>query len=308
VALERSGLGNGVLNPFEVLVEKGNAKAVARAMARVDGVQGAVAPTGSSWHRTGTSLVSVFPVTDASSARGRAIVDHVRAAGRAQGGDVLVGGASPLNADFIDAIYGNFPLMIVLIGVATFLLLARAFRSLILPLKAILLNVLSVGAAWGVMVLIWQYGYGSQTIWGIQSTGSITLFIPLIVFAFLFGLSMDYEVFILARMREEYDATGSTNGAVVTGIGRTGRLVTSAAMILFFAFVALSASPGTDAKVIGTGLGAGILIDATVVRMLLVPALVSLLGRWNWWLPTFPARMLRVEPSIAPVEVEEMAA
>jgi RND superfamily putative drug exporter len=111
-------------------------------------------------------------------------------------------------------------------------------------------------------------------------------------------------------MREEYDATGSTDGAVVTGIGRTGRLVTSAAMILFFAFVALSASPGTDAKVIGTGLGAGILIDATVVRMLLVPALVSLFGRWNWWLPAFPARMLRVEPSIAlaEAEVEEMVA
>src|SRR5947209_5228905 len=145
VALERSGIGNGVLNPFEVLVEKGNPNAVARAMARVDGVQGAVAPTASSWHRAGTSLVSVFPVTDASSARGRAIVDHVREAGRAQGGDVRVGGASPLNADFIDAIYGNFPLMIVLIGVATFLLLARAFRSLVLPLKAILPNVLSVG-------------------------------------------------------------------------------------------------------------------------------------------------------------------
>jgi RND superfamily putative drug exporter len=118
-----------------------------------------------------------------------------------------------------------------------------------------------------------------------------------LVLAIAFGLSMDYEVFILARMREEYDATGSTAQAVVTGLGRTGRLVTSAALILFFSFAALASSPGTDIKVIGTALGVGILIDATLVRALLVPALVSLLGRWNWWLPGGLARVLRVEPS-----------
>ena len=105
------------------------------------------------------------------------------------------------------------------------------------------------------------------------------------VFAFLFGLSMDYEVFILARMREEYDATGSTDAAVVRGIGRTGRLVTSAALILFLAFVSLASGPETDVKVLATGLAAGILLDATVIRALLVPAVVSLFGRWNWWLP-----------------------
>jgi RND superfamily putative drug exporter len=123
------------------------------------------------------------------------------------------------------------------------------------------------------------------------------------VFAFLFGLSMDYEVFILSRVREEYDALGSTDNAVVTGIGRTGRLVTSAALILFCAFLALTSGPGTDIKVMGTGLGAGILLDATVVRMLLVPALVSLFGRWNWWLPSLPARLLRVQPSVARKEL-----
>jgi RND superfamily putative drug exporter len=108
---------------------------------------------------------------------------------------------------------------------------------------------------------------------------------------------MDYEVFILARMREEFDATRSTRAAVVTGLGRTGRLVTSAALILFFSFAALASSPGTDIKVLGTALGVGILIDATLVRALLVPALVSLFGRWNWWLPGGLARPLRVEPS-----------
>jgi putative drug exporter of the RND superfamily len=119
------------------------------------------------------------------------------------------------------------------------------------------------------------------------------------VFAFLFGLSMDYEVFILARMREEYDATGSTDAAVIEGIGRTGRLVTSAALILFLGFVAMASAPDTSVKMIATGLGAGILIDATLIRALLVPAAVSLFGRWNWWLPAPLARVLRASPGRA---------
>src|SRR3981081_1708137 len=126
--------------------------------------------------------------------------------------------------------------------------------------------------------------------------------LPLIVFAFLFGLSMDYEVFILSRMREEYDRSGSTHTAVVQGIGRTGRLVTSAALILFLAFTAMASGPDTQVKVFATGLAAGILLDATVIRALLVPAVVSLFGRWNWWLPPGPARWLRVEPSLPAAE------
>jgi RND superfamily putative drug exporter len=118
------------------------------------------------------------------------------------------------------------------------------------------------------------------------------------VFAFLFGLSMDYEVFILSRMREEYDRTGSTRAAVIDGIGRTGRLVTSAALILFLAFMSLAAGPQTDVKILATALAAGILLDATVIRALIVPAVVSLMGSWNWWLPRWPARVLRVKPSL----------
>jgi RND superfamily putative drug exporter len=119
------------------------------------------------------------------------------------------------------------------------------------------------------------------------------------VFAFLFGLSMDYEVFILARIREEYTRTGTTDEAVVEGIGRTGRLVTSAALILFLAFVALASGPGTDLKTFASALGFGILLDATVVRSMLVPALVSMFGRWNWWMPDRFARLLRVsEPPV----------
>jgi len=127
------------------------------------------------------------------------------------------------------------------------------------------------------------------------------------VFAFLFGLSMDYEVFILSRIREEYDAPRSTNAAVIEGIGRTGRLVTSAALILFLAFAALASGPGTDLKTLATGLGIGILLDATVVRMLLVPSLVSLFGPWNWYLPRWAARPLRVPPSYPHPEPAEPA-
>jgi len=219
----------------------------------------------------------------------------------------VTGGAAAQSADFLDAVYGNFPFVIALISAFTFVLLARAFRSLILPLKAVLLNLLSVGAAWGLMVLVWQHGFGSEAIWGIGATGSINVEMPIVVFAFLFGISMDYQVFILSRMRESYDRTGSTETAVIEGIGRTGRLVTSAALILGLAFVAMSAGPGTEAKIFATALGGGILLDATLIRGVLAPAAVALLGRWNWWLPHRPARLLRVEASRMRPELDAAA-
>jgi RND superfamily putative drug exporter len=142
------------------------------------------------------------------------------------------------------------------------------------------------------MVIVWQYGYGLTQIWGIGPMGALTEFIPLLIFAFLYGVSMDYEVFLLARMREEYDRTGSTTEAIVVGIGRTGRLVTSAALILFLAFASLAASPQPEIKMFASGLGLGVLLDATLVRSLLVPAVVALMGRWNWWLPGWLARLM----------------
>ena len=298
VALEQAGIGEGALLPHEILITGDtNRDEVAAALRDVEGVHGAVAPDSPQWRRDGTSVVEAVPIPDSGSDEGGATLDGVRSAAHAVGPDVAVGGQPAANADFIDAVYGSFPLMIGLITITTFILLARAFRSLLLPAKAIVLNVLSVAAAWGVLVLVWQHGYGSEAIWGIEATGSIPSWMPLMIFAFLFGLSMDYEVFILARMREEYDRTGSTDAAVITGIGRTGRLVTSAALILFLAFVSMAASPGTDLKMFATGLGAGILLDATIIRALIVPAVISLMGRWNWWLPAWPARLLRVEPS-----------
>jgi putative drug exporter of the RND superfamily len=298
--LERSGIGSGALLPTEVLTSGTNPERVAAELRRVDGVHGAVAPQSPQWRSGGSAEVLAFSTADDSTSAGRATLDRMRDSAHAAGPDVRVGGMPAQNDDFIAAVYGNFPLMIALIGTITFLLLARAFRSLLLPLKAVLLNVASVAAAWGVLALMWQQGYGSELLWGIDATGSVPAWIPLMVFAFLFGLSMDYEVFILARMREEFDATGETRTAVVRGIGRTGRLVTSAALILFLAFVSLASGPGTDLKMFATGLAAGILLDATVIRALLVPAVVSLFGRWNWVLPRRPARLLRVEPSLPP--------
>jgi putative drug exporter of the RND superfamily len=296
--LEDSGIGEGSLLPHEILITGGTDPAqVARDLNEVEGVHGAVAPVNAEWRRDGTAVVEAIPIPDSGSEEGEATLAEVREVAHAAGPDVKVGGQPAANDDFIEAVYGSFPLMIALITITTFILLARAFRSLLLPLKAIVLNILSVAAAWGVLVLVWQHGYGSELIFGIEATGSIPSWMPLMIFAFLFGLSMDYEVFILSRMREEYDRTGSTDIAVIQGIGRTGRLVTSAALILFLAFMAMASGPGTDLKMMATGLAAGILLDATVVRALIVPAVIALMGRWNWWLPERPARWLRVEPS-----------
>jgi putative drug exporter of the RND superfamily len=299
--LEDSGIGPGPLAPFEALVRAGDPDAVAATLGRVEGVQGAAAPP--EWRRDGAALVTVIPTEDGYSREGRATLDRIRAT--ALPATVTIGSQAAQSSDFVDAVYGNFPLTIALIAALTFLLLVRAFRSLVLPLKAVLLNLLSVAAAWGVMVLVWQNGLGSEAIWGIEATRSINAEIPIVVFAFLFGVSMDYQVFIISRMREAYDRTGSTQTAVVEGIGRTGRLVTSAALILGLAFVALSASPGTEVKIFATALAAGILLDATIVRGVLVPAVVSIVGRWNWWLPHRPARALRVEAS--PIRPEPAA-
>jgi RND superfamily putative drug exporter len=308
VALEAAGIGEGALSPHEILVDgRADPERVAAAVGAVPGVHGAVAPAAPQWRRGGTALVEAIPIPDSGTGAGRDALDAVRTAAHAAGPGVRVGGESAVTAEFIDAVYGSFPLMIALIAGTTFILLARAFRSLLLPAKAILLNVLSVAAAWGVMVLVWQKGYGSELIWGIPATGSIPSWLPLMAFAFLFGLSMDYEVFVLSRMREEYDRTGSTELAVVRGIGRTGRLVTSAALILFLAFMAMGAGPGTDVKMFATAMATGILIDATVIRALIVPAVILLMGRWNWWLPHVPARLLRVEPSGPPRAVPSEA-
>ena len=294
VAIRDGGAPAGIVTPLDVLVVGGDPAAVARAARAVDGVAAAFAPDDPAWRRDGSALVSVIPAAETGDTTTADVVRNVRAAVDDLPGVVGVAGQGALVLDYVAAVYGSFPLALGLIVLVTFVQLVRAFRSVVLALKAVLLNLLSVAATFGAVVAFWQYGYGSEWLFGIAPTGSVTFWIPLVIFAFLFGLSMDYEVFIMARMREEYDDSGSTDDAVITGMSRTGRLVTSAALILFLAFVALSSAPGTDVKIFATALGMGILLDATIVRALLVPALVSLMGPANWWLPAWVARLLRI--------------
>jgi putative drug exporter of the RND superfamily len=284
--LQQAGFPVGVLSPIEVLVPAGTAPtALAAQLRAIPGVNTAFAPTGPTWQRGGTELVDVLPSAPTSSVTDRATVASVRAAVARLAPGAQVAGDGPEEADIVHAYYSRFPLIVAIVALVSLLALAFAFRSVVLPIKAVVLNLLSVGATYGALVLIWQHGYGSEAIWGIPAAGVVVDFVPLLVFAFLFGLAMDYEVFILSRIKEAHDAGLCTDDAVADGLGHTGRLVTCAAIILFLAFAALASGPVVQLKVFATGVGVGILLDATVVRALLVPALVSLLGRWNWWRP-----------------------
>jgi RND superfamily putative drug exporter len=269
------------MKPFNVLVENGgNPQAIAAKLRTVDGVAGAVAPK--EWRRGADSLVQAYPAVDGAAPQIQGIINRVN--DTLKGTDGTLGGVAAVDRDFVHAVYGNFPYVLAFVMILTLILLARAFRSIVLPIKAVILNLVSLAAAFGIVIFIFQWGHGSS-LWNITATQAITAWIPLMIFAFLFGLSMDYEVFMLTRMREAYDETGSTEKAVELGLARTGKLVTSAALILMFAFLVLSSSPGFEIKEFAIGLAAGIIFDATVIRALLVPALMTLLGGWNWWMP-----------------------
>ena len=295
VDLEARGVDSGILTTMNLIAKPGaDVDALVSAAESVDGIRMAVpTPPGAG----GVTNIVLVPERETVDNTSVAIVEDVRAATENVPGFDGIAGLGATVIDYQRAVYDIFPYVLALISLVTFVLLVRTFRSILLPLKAVLLNLASVAAVFGVATWFWQEGNGSDALFGIEGTGAMTFWLPVLIFAFLFGLSMDYEVFILARMREEYDRTGSTVYAVEHGLGRTGRLVTSAALILFFSFAALASSPGTDIKVLATALGVGILLDATLIRALLVPALVSLFGKYNWWLPAGVARVLRVEPS-----------
>ncbi len=288
--LAAAGISPGVMKPLDVLVEHGgNAQAVAAELRTVPGVVGATAPP--SWHRGSNSLVEAFPTIDGAAPGIQGIVDRVNTTLKGTNGTLT--GVAAVDRDFLHALFGNFPYVLAFVMILTLILLARAFRSIVLPIKAVLLNLVSLAAAFGIVVFVFQEGHGSS-LWNISATQSVTAWIPVMIFAFLFGLSMDYEVFMLSRMREAYDETGSTDRAIELGLARTGKLVTSAALILMFAFLVLSSSPGYEIKLFAIGLAAGIIFDATVIRALLVPALMKLLGDANWWMPHWTRRALLI--------------
>jgi RND superfamily putative drug exporter len=299
--LANANISPGAMKPFIVLVENGgNANAIAVKIRPVPGIVGAAAPA--SWRSGRDSLVEAIPAVDGAAPGIQTIINNTNSA--LANSDGTLGGVPAVDRDFVHAIYGNFPYLLAFVLILTLILLTRAFRSIVLALKAVVLNLLSLAAAFGLIVIIFQNGHGSS-LWNITATQAITAWIPLMIFAFLYGLSMDYEVFMLTRMREAYDEMGSTDQAIELGLSRTGKLVTSAALILMFAFLVLSSSPGYEIKVFAIGLAAGIIFDATVIRILLVPSLMKLFGDWNWYLPTSFARVLRVRRDQIPQAATE---
>jgi RND superfamily putative drug exporter len=221
--------------------------------------------------------------------------EYVPAAAFPPGVRVYAGGGPPGGRDFLDLTYSWFPYLVLAVLLASYVLLMRAFRSLLLPLKAIILNLLSIGAAYGLLVVVFKWGAGEWL--GLIAYDQIEGWIPVMLFAMLFGLSMDYEVFLVSRMREEWDASYDNERAVALGLAKTGRLVTAAGLIMFAAFMGFVAGSVVGLQQFGFGLAAAILIDVTIVRALLVPSVMKLFGRWNWWLPEGAARILRVPAS-----------
>ena len=279
--LRGAGFTDGTVTPIPVVIPAGtDAGQAAGKLAQAPGLTGAY-PTG--WTSPqGTTVVMAMPEVQTAGGSAGTLIQDVRAA--APSADA-VGGNEVLQADNRHQIYAWMPLILVLTSIVTFLFLARMLRSIVLPLKAVALNLLSVAATYGVVVLVWQHGFGSQLLFGLKATGAVSPLSPVLLFGFLFGLSMDYEVFLLTRMREAYDRTKSTSTAVIEGVGRTGRLITCAALILFATLIALSTASDPTVKVVASGLGAGVVIDTVLVRSLLAPALVAVLGKANWWAP-----------------------
>jgi uncharacterized membrane protein YdfJ with MMPL/SSD domain len=213
-----------------------------------------------------------------------------------EGVRVLAGGGPPQGVDFLDRSYGVFPWLVLAVLVLTYIVLMRAFRSLVLPLKAVLLNLLSVGASYGMLVVFFKWGLG-ESLAGLYQFPQVEGWIPIFLFAMLFGLSMDYEVFLVTRMRETWDEERDNVRAVSYGLERTGVIVTAAAIVMVAAFSGFVAGSVVGLQQFGLGLAVAIFLDATIVRALLVPSLMALFGRWNWWLPESVARIVRVEPS-----------
>ena len=240
-------------------------------------------------------LINLVPTTAPQDAATTELVktlrdDVIPAAIAGTALDVKVTGTAAANIDFTDFLARRTFVFFGAVLALSFLLLMVVFRSLLVPLKAVVMNVLSIGAAYGVLVAIFQWGWGADLI-GIDS-GPIEAMLPLMLFAIVFGLSMDYEVFLLSRVREEYDKTGDSAGAVADGLAATARVITAAAAIMVVVFGSFVLEDDRTSKLFGLGLALAVLLDATVVRMLLVPATMELLGDKNWWMPAWLDRII----------------
>ncbi|MGR6998009.1 MMPL family transporter [Yinghuangia aomiensis] len=296
--LVADGFGPGTNGPLVIAADPaGDSGALDRLVATVAADPGiaSVAPAHVD-RATGIATLVVFPTTSPQDKATADTIARLRS-------DVLptaighgparayVGGAAASLSDVGQRTSERLPMFVAAVLAMSFLLLMLVFRSILVPLKAVLMNLLSIGAAYGIMVAVFQWGWGGALI-GLEATVPIVSFIPMFLFAILFGLSMDYEVFLLSRVREEYLRTGDNRTAIVEGVSGTARIITSAALIMVAVFLSFAVAEDPSIKMFGLGLATAIFIDATVVRMVLVPATMTLLGRTNWWLPKWLDRTL----------------
>jgi RND superfamily putative drug exporter len=287
--LVAQGFGPGSNGPVVVAVDTAGDPTVIDPLVKALRADPGIASVSVPEMHAGVAVIGVIPTTGPQDAATHATVERLRA-------EVLpsvlagspahahVGGQTANFADVGARVNQRLPVLIAAVLAMSFVLLMLVFRSVLVPLKAVVLNLLSIGAAYGVMVMVFQWGWAGGLI-GLESTVPIVSFIPMFMFAILFGLSMDYEVFLLSRVREEYVATRNNQTSIVNGISSTGRVITSAALIMVSVFLAFVLGEDASTKMFGLGLATAIFVDATLVRMVLVPATMTLLGDANWWLP-----------------------
>ena len=293
------GFGPGFNGPLVLAADLGDATVddlapLAEAIAADPGVQ-AIAPVVPNENGT-AAVLRVIPATSPQDERTSDLVHHLRSdvipeATASTGSEVYVGGQTATFIDMSDKVADRLPYFVGAVILLSVILLMMVFRSVAVPLKAAAMNLLSIGAAYGVIVAVFQWGWLKGLV-GVEETVPIVSFMPMMLFAVLFGLSMDYEVFLLTRVREEYLHRRDNTAAVVEGISATARVITSAALIMISVFAAFVLGDDPIIKMFGLGLATAVFIDATIVRIVLVPATMRLLGDWNWWLPGWLDRLL----------------
>jgi putative drug exporter of the RND superfamily len=308
------GFGPGTNGPLFITVEGESASdpdALGAFVATIAGTENVATAFPADLDNDSLALVIVNPESAPQDAETTSLVNHLRDdVIPASGLDAKVGGLTAASTDFADYMGDRMPLLIGVVLLLSFLLLMAVFRSLLVPLKAVVMNLLSIGAAYGIIVAIFQWGWLKDVV-GVDRSGPIEAWVPMFMFAIVFGLSMDYEVFLLSRIREEYDRTKDNAVAVADGLASTARVITAAALIMFCVFGAFALGDDRQLKLFGLGLGIAVLLDATIVRMILVPATMELLGDRNWWLPKWLDRILpnikvEGEHHVAPLPAHEL--
>ena len=308
------GFGPGFNGPFAMVSElpaKGEDQALQQLKQTLEGEEGVAAVTDVTLNpEENTGVFQVYPTTSPQSAETTDLLDHIRGSvipeiEEETGTTIHVGGINAIFEDFGQAISEKLPLFIGVVVLLSALLLMIVFRSVLVPLKAVVMNLLSIGAAFGLIVAVFQWGWGASLI-GVDGTGPIISFFPIFLFAIVFGLSMDYEVFLMSRIHEEWEHTHDATRAVTQGLALTGRVITAAAAIMVTVFASFMLGDDRIIKLFGLGLAAAVFIDAVIIRSVLVPAIMQILGRRAWWFPSWLDWLpkLHVEPETPPTTGE----